>query len=100
MTIDHPKSLTWFAIATSRCVVARAVACSVVVGALLTFINHGDCIATGCFTWNCCWKSLLTLLVPYGVSTVSSVQAVRHMQQPPEVEIAESQRHTEHDADG
>ena len=66
-------------LALSRPVVMRAAVCAIVVGSVLTIINHGDCILTGNFNsahCNCLAKSLVTTVVPYLVSTWSSVQAL------------------------
>ncbi len=48
-----------------------------VVGALLIAINHGDALLHGELDANRVFKIALTLLVPYGVSTTSSVAALR-----------------------
>ena len=58
-------------------VVRRALIMSAVVGSILVMINHCSCICSGKFGITCCWQSALTFLVPYGVSTVSSVLAMR-----------------------
>ena len=55
----------------------RALGYAVVVGAILIAINHGDALARGELGWNRGLKMGLTLLVPYAVSTLSSVQALR-----------------------
>ncbi|MDG2126490.1 MAG: nitrate/nitrite transporter NrtS [Fuerstiella sp.] len=54
-------------------VVRRALILAVIVGTLLIGINHGSCIARGHFNSSCLVQSVLTFLVPYFVSTVSSV---------------------------
>jgi hypothetical protein len=51
-----------------------------VVGALLIAINHGDAILRGDVDRGRLFKMALTLLVPYCVSTYSSVAAMRAMQ--------------------
>lgn len=58
-------------------VVRRALKYMVVVGAILITINHGDAIARGELTTPRLLRMLLTCLVPYCVSTLSSVEAVR-----------------------
>ncbi len=68
---------TVFELATSRVVVRRALGYAVVVGAILIAINHADALARGEFDWVRGVKMGLTVLVPYAVSTLSSVQALR-----------------------
>ena len=58
-------------------VVRRALVMSAIVGTVLMVINHGDCMLKGHFSSNCVIKSALTFFVPYAVSTISSVQAIR-----------------------
>jgi hypothetical protein len=48
-----------------------------VVGALLIAINHGAAIARGEIGAERLFQMVLTLLVPYTVSTLSSVGALR-----------------------
>lgn len=48
-----------------------------VVGPILIVINHGDVIANGTLDGVAWMKMLLTVLVPYCVSTYSSVGALR-----------------------
>jgi len=64
-------------LALDRTVVFRALIMSLVVGSVLVTINHGMCIYYGHFDFTCFWQSALTFLVPYSVSTVSSVLAVQ-----------------------
>lgn len=64
-------------LAFSGPVVRRALGYAVVVGALLISINHADALYRGDLDWVRVAKMALTVLVPYGVSTLSSVQAVR-----------------------
>lgn len=64
-------------IATSWPVVRRALGYAVIVGALLIVINHGDAIVRGDLDPVRLFKMGLTILVPYMVSTLSSVQAMR-----------------------
>jgi hypothetical protein len=68
---------SWFETATSRSVVRRALFYAVVVGAVLITINHGDAILRGELDRVRLLKMTLTLFVPYTVSTLSSVQAMR-----------------------
>lgn len=71
---------SWLALATSRDVVRRALGMAAIVGALLITINHGDALLRGDVDRARILKMALTLLVPYCVSTVSSVGAMRAMQ--------------------
>lgn len=65
------------ALATSRPVVRRALGFALVVGALLIAINHGDALLHGDLDARRAVKMGLTVLVPYAVSTLSSIQALR-----------------------
>jgi hypothetical protein len=65
----------WLAVAASPRVVRRAAAYAVVVGAVLIAINHGDSILAGDVPRERLWRMGLTVVVPYVVSTLSSVGA-------------------------
>jgi hypothetical protein len=67
----------WFQLATSASVVRRAAGVSVVVGTILVAINHGDAIVRGDVTLGRALRIVLTVTVPYCVSTYSSVSARR-----------------------
>jgi hypothetical protein len=67
----------WFEVAREPAVVKRALKCALVVGAILIAINHGDAIAQGTVTGLRLFQMGLTLLIPYCVSTFSSVSAMR-----------------------
>ncbi len=69
---------TSFQLATSPHVVRRALGYAVVVGAILIGINHADALARGELDLVRAIKMGLTVVVPYAVSTLSSVQALRH----------------------
>ncbi|WP_299369862.1 nitrate/nitrite transporter NrtS [uncultured Tateyamaria sp.] len=71
-----PPTRFW-TIATDRTVVARAFKIALIVGTVIALINHGDKVATGAMTGIDWLKCALTFLVPYSVSTYSSVMAVR-----------------------
>ena len=58
-------------------VVKRALKYAVVVGLVLITINHSDAIIQGQVTRGRFFKMVLTVLVPYIVSTLSSVGAMR-----------------------
>lgn len=64
-------------LALQRSVVVRALRIAAVVGVVLALINHGDKLATGQVTALMAFKMGLTFLVPYCVSTFSSVLAIR-----------------------
>jgi hypothetical protein len=66
-----------FAIATSPEVVRRALGYGIVVGAILVGINHGDALFRGEADAVRIVKMILTPMVPYAVSTLSSVSAIR-----------------------
>jgi len=68
------------AIACSGPVVRRALGYAVVVGAILIGINHGDALLRGDVDRLRASKMALTVLVPYLVSTLSSVQALQGVQ--------------------
>jgi hypothetical protein len=53
-----------------------------VVGPILIAINHGDALARGDVDWERAGRIALTLIVPYAVSTTSSVAARRGHAEP------------------
>ncbi|MCP3986748.1 MAG: phosphoenolpyruvate protein kinase [bacterium] len=67
----------WVRLASSRRVVRRALMYAVIVGTILISINHGDALLRGELDSTRLWKMGLTVLVPYAVSTLSSVSALR-----------------------
>jgi len=66
----------WLAVARERSVVLRASKYAVVVGAVLITINHGDALLAGDVDVRRLLKMGLTVIVPYTVSTLSSVGAI------------------------
>ncbi len=68
---------SWLAIATTRKTVAAALKVALVVGTLLALINHGASLINGTLTLHSLIQILLTYLVPYCVSTYSTVAALR-----------------------
>lgn len=50
---------------------------AVIIGAVLIAINHGDALLRGELNQTLWLKMGLTILVPYTVSTLSSVSALR-----------------------
>jgi hypothetical protein len=65
----------WLTVACERGVVLRACKYAVVVGAVLIAINHGDALLAGDVDLRRLLRMGLTVLVPYVVSTLSSVGA-------------------------
>lgn len=68
-------------LASQPSVVKRAAKIAMIVGVVLAAINHGDKIVTGSIDLADTAKILLTFLVPYSVSTYSSVLAIREKSQ-------------------
>ena len=68
---------SFLSIAVQPAVVRRALAYAIVVGAILIAINHGDSMLRGEISQAQVFKMLLTICVPYCVSTASSVGAIR-----------------------
>lgn len=69
----------WLRLAFSGPVRRRALRLMVIVGAVLITINQGDAILHGNLDGSRLARILLTLAVPYVVSTVSSVSAIREL---------------------
>ena len=67
----------WLRLASAGPVLRRALKYGVVVGALLVTINHSDAILRGDLPPGRLFRMALTVLVPYVVSTLSSVEAMR-----------------------
>jgi hypothetical protein len=68
---------SFLAVALQPNIVRRALGYAIVVGAVLIAINHGDALLAGEISPGRSFKMLLTALVPYCVSTASSVSAIR-----------------------
>lgn len=66
----------WFQVAFRRSIVLRGLKYAAVVGSILIIINHGNAIVEGTVDSTRLLQMVLTLLVPYCVSTASSVGAV------------------------
>lgn len=73
----QPRPPSFWAVASSAPVVRRALGYFFVVGSILVAINHGDAIVRGDIDGTRLFKMVLTPLVPYAVSTLSSVSALR-----------------------
>lgn len=63
-------------IASRRQIVMRGLKYGLVVGSILIAINHGNAIVEGTVNTTRILQMVLTMLVPYFVSTASSVAAV------------------------
>ena len=63
----------WFQLASQPSVVKRAFKYALIAGFILIAINDSDAILSGKITRGVWLKMLLTVMVPYGVSTFSSV---------------------------
>lgn len=77
---SHPSPAfapTFASLASRPAVVRRALKYAVIVGAVLIAINHGDALLRGDVSPGRLARMLLTCLVPYCVSTLSSVEAMR-----------------------
>jgi hypothetical protein len=73
----------WFQLAFQPSVVKRALKYAVIVGFILIAINHSDAILSGQVTRGRLFKMLLTVVVPYVVSTLSSVGVLLEMRRKP-----------------
>lgn len=71
----------WLHLASRPSVVRRALRYAVGVGMLLIAINHGDAILRGDVSLGRLFRMALTVMVPYSVSTASSVAALREFNQ-------------------
>ena len=61
--------------------VRRATITCIVVGALLTAINHGDALVAGQLDGGLASRIGLTFVIPYLVATISSALAIRRLEQ-------------------
>ncbi len=71
------RARAWIRAASERSVLRRALVSCVLVGVVLTVVNHGPQLARGELSAGLLAQVALTLLVPFVVSIVSSVAAVR-----------------------
>jgi hypothetical protein len=81
-------ALEWLRVARDPAVVRRALGYAVVVGSILIAINHGAALVRGDVDAGRLLQMALTTLVPYCVSTSSSVGAIRRMQAARRAEVA------------
>jgi hypothetical protein len=66
----------WLNIARQRPIVMRGLKYGILVGSILIVINHGNALVDGTVGMTRLIQMMLTMLVPYCVSTASSVGAV------------------------
>jgi len=66
----------WLTLCISKPVMKRASWSAVIVGAILISINHGNAILKGDVDFTRVLQMCLTVIVPYMVSTVSSVSTL------------------------
>jgi len=64
-------------IACQKDVVRTAMRVALIIGPVLVLINHGDAIFDGTMDSKTWLKSALTMIVPYIVSTLSSISFYR-----------------------
>ena len=67
----------WLRLARDPSVVRRALKMAGIVGPILIAINHGDALLRGDVDGMRLFRIFLTVFVPYTVSTISSVLALR-----------------------
>jgi hypothetical protein len=73
----------WVSLCLSKPVVRRALYSALIVGTILIAINHGDALIRGEIDSIRVFKIILTILVPYLVSTISSVLTIIDSQKDP-----------------
>jgi hypothetical protein len=73
----------WVSLCLSKPVVRRALYSGLIVGTILIAINHGDTLIRGEIDPTRVFKIILTILVPYLVSTISSVLTIIDSQKDP-----------------
>jgi hypothetical protein len=81
-------ALDWLQLARDPAVVRRALGYALVVGSILIAINHGAALLSGEVDAARILQMGLTAMVPYCVSTSSSVGAIRRMQAARQAEVA------------
>ena len=92
--LTYPRTFVdWCDLVRQGSVVRRGLKFAVVVGAVLITINHGDAIVAGELTRTNYVKMVLTVIVPYVVSVLSSVGTMiegRPREPRPQSEAAET----------
>ena len=79
----HLNIQRYLSLALQGNVVIRGLKFSVIVGTVLVLINHGACVISGEINRTQAIQIGLTYLVPYLVSTLSSVQSTIEQQDAP-----------------
>lgn len=77
--MPSPAETGFWKLAFDAKVVRRAARVALIVGSILTAINHGNALISGNLDWARGVQITLTCLVPYCVSTYSSVCALRDL---------------------
>ena len=72
----------WLRLASSPVVVKQSLLIAAIVGTLLVAVNHGRALLNGEISPGRIAQIVLTVVVPYCVSTVSSVGAMRAARKP------------------
>ena len=72
-------AVAWVRLAAHPATVRRAFITAIIVSLVLIAINHGSAVMSGQLTRARCIQICLTVLVPYIVSTVSSVATRREL---------------------
>ena len=73
----HNQPISFIRLAWSADVRMRAIKVALIVGSVLAIINHSDALLDGTFSTKNYVQIVLTYLVPYCVSTYSSVSTLR-----------------------
>jgi hypothetical protein len=83
---------SWLADAAQPVIVRRALATSVVVGTLLTLVNHGRTIVDHGWSAELLWPIVLTFLTPYVVASISAAATIRAARAKPVDQIGAASR--------
>jgi AhpD family alkylhydroperoxidase len=84
----EPRRPAWFECACRPSVIRRALQYALIVGAVLIGINYGPELLRGEISPSRVFRMAVTVLVPYIVATLASVEAIRHQTgQPPASEL-------------
>jgi len=75
--VTRQPDKSFIQLATLSSVRNRALVIGLIVGTILALVNHVDAALDGTFTTRNAIQILVTYLVPYGVSTYSSVSALK-----------------------
>ncbi|MEM7569339.1 MAG: nitrate/nitrite transporter NrtS [Pseudomonadota bacterium] len=78
-TLQSVQGLTFWQALRAPVTVRRGLKVGLVVGTILTLINHGDTLLAGAVPP--LWKLVLTYCVPYSVSSYSTAAFIREMGQ-------------------